>query len=174
MSSSVTPVAVAAELHRMTVDEYVQIVRDLGWQSTELVEGVVYDVTPELNRHADTVMDLLRRLDRAFPGDVVRNTGSVEVSDRSMFDPDIYVIDGSHVRDPDRAVPAAAVKLVPRSPGLVVSDRGSLRRRRERVRARGGRRPRALTERCPMGCVCVWSGACRGCRCTCPTTCTSS
>ncbi len=96
----------------MTVDEYVQIVRDLGWQSTELVEGVVYDVTPELNRHADTVMDLLRRLDRAFPGDVVRNTGSVEVSDRSMFDPDIYVIDGSHVRDPDRAVPAAAIKLV--------------------------------------------------------------
>ena len=104
--------AVAQEIHRMTVDEYVRIVRDFGWESTELVEGVVYDVSPEYNRHADTVMDLLHKLHGALPDDVVRNAGSVHVSEISMFDPDVYVIDGSFARDPDWAVPASAVKLV--------------------------------------------------------------
>ncbi len=96
----------------MTVDEYVRIVRDLGWDSTELVEGVVYDVPPVFNRQADTVMDLLDELWPAFPDDLVRTVGSVHVSEISMFDPDVYVIDGSFVRDPDWATPAAAVKLV--------------------------------------------------------------
>jgi Uma2 family endonuclease len=105
-------VAVAQEIHRMTVDEYVRIVRDFGWESTELVEGVVYDVTPELNRHAGTVMDLLDKIRIAFPDDVVRNVGSVHISPTSMFDPDVYVIDGSFVGDPDWAIPASAVKLV--------------------------------------------------------------
>ncbi len=111
-SNEVNPVAVAQEIHRMTVDEYVRIVRDFGWESTELVEGVVYDVSPEYNRHADTVMDLLHKLHAAFPDDVVRNAGSVHVSEISMFDPDVYVIDGSFARDPDWAIPASAVKLV--------------------------------------------------------------
>jgi len=96
----------------MTVGEYVRIVRDLGWDSTELIEGVVYDVTPEYNRHADTVMDLLDELRYAFPDDVVRIVGSMHVSGISMFDPDVYVIDGSFARDPDWAIPAVAVKLV--------------------------------------------------------------
>ncbi len=104
--------AVAQQIHRMTVDEYVRIVRDFGWESTELVEGVVYDVSPEYNRHADTVMDLLDKLREAFPADVVRIVGSVNVGPISMFDPDVYVIDGSFARDPDAAIPASAVTLV--------------------------------------------------------------
>ncbi len=71
--------AVAQEIHRMTVDEYVRIVRDFGWESTELVGGVVYDVSPEFDRHAGTVMDVLHKLHAALPDDVVRNTGSVHV-----------------------------------------------------------------------------------------------
>ena len=38
--------------------------------------------------------------------------GSVYVGPISMFDPDVYVIDGSMARDPDSAIPASAVKLV--------------------------------------------------------------
>ena len=111
-NEEVTPVAVAQEIHRMTVDEYVRIVRDFGWESTELVEGVVYDVSPEYNRHANTVMDVLYQLKDAFPDDVVRNVGSVHLSAISMFDPDVFVIDGSFAQDPDCAIPASAVKLV--------------------------------------------------------------
>ena len=55
---------------------------------------------------------MLDELDVAFPDDVVRIVGSVHVSAISMFDPDVYVIDGSFARDPDGAIPAAAVKLV--------------------------------------------------------------
>ena len=85
---------------------------DLGWDSTELIEGVVYDVPPMYNREADTVMDLLDELQPVFPDDVVRNVVSVHVSEISMFDPDVYVIDGMRTLDPDWAVPVAAVKLV--------------------------------------------------------------
>jgi Uma2 family endonuclease len=105
-------VTVAEEVHRMTVDEYVRIVRDFGWESTELVEGVVYDESPEYNRHSSTVMDLLDKLRDAFPDDVVRNVGSVHVGPISMFDPDVFVIAGSFAQDPDWAIPASAVKLV--------------------------------------------------------------
>ncbi len=83
-SNEVSPVAVTQEIPRMTVDEYVRIVRDFGWESTELVEGVAYDVTPEYNRHADTVMDLSHKLHAALPDDVVRHAGSVHVSDMTI------------------------------------------------------------------------------------------
>ncbi len=105
-------VTVAEDIHRMTVDEYVRIVRDFGWESTELIEGVVYDVTPEYNRHAGTVMHVFRLLDRTFPDDEVRTVGSVHLSSSSLFEPDVYVIDGSFAQDPDWAIPASALKLV--------------------------------------------------------------
>jgi Uma2 family endonuclease len=111
-SNEVRPVTVAEQIHRMTVDEYLRIVRDLGWESTELVEGVVYDVASEYDRHAGTVMDVLFKLHGALPDEVVRNAGSVLVSESSMFDPDVYVIDGSFVRDPDQPIPVASLKLV--------------------------------------------------------------
>lgn len=65
-SNEVRPVTVAEEIHRMTVDEYIRVVRALGWESTELIEGVVYDVTPEFNRHAETVDNVFRRVDGYF------------------------------------------------------------------------------------------------------------
>lgn len=102
---------VAARHHRWTVDEYLHAVRVLGWESTELVEGVVYDVTPDCNRHARTVMQVLFALHQALPDDEVRNAGSVQVSETSMFDPDVYVIDRRLDIDPEGAVPVAAVKL---------------------------------------------------------------
>jgi Uma2 family endonuclease len=104
-------VAVADEIHRMTVDEYLQIVRDFGWESTELVEGVVYDVTPEYNRHAVTVRHVFFALDAHMPANATFNTGSVRLSSRSLVDPDVYVIDESVVLDPDGVVPGSAVRL---------------------------------------------------------------
>ncbi len=103
---------VAESIHRMTVDEYTRIVRDFGWESTELVEGVVYDAAPEYDRHAGTVMRVLFALHDALPDAIVRNAGSVLVSEVSMFEPDVYVIDASFARDPDQAIPVVAIQLV--------------------------------------------------------------
>ena len=104
--------SVAEAIHRMTVDEYVRIVRDFGWTSTELIEGVVYDVTPEYNRHAVAVRHVFRQLDAHMPEDTVFNTGSVRLSAHSLVEPDVYVIDGSVALDPADVVPVSAVELV--------------------------------------------------------------
>ena len=111
-SNEVRPVTVAEELHRMTVDEYVRIVRDFGWDSTELIEGMVYDVTPEYNRHAGTVDTVFRRVDEHLDQDVTRFAGSVRISPFSLLEPDVYVVDGAVQLDPDDAVPGTGVKLV--------------------------------------------------------------
>jgi Uma2 family endonuclease len=111
-SNEVRPVTVADEIHRVTVDEYIRIVRDFGWESTELIEGVVYDVTPEFNRHMGTVMRVFRQLDAQFVDEAVINAGSVRLSRLSMVDPDVCVLDMNVPLDPDDAVPVAAVKLI--------------------------------------------------------------
>lgn len=104
--------AVTDEIHRVTVDEYLHIVHGLGWERTELIDGVVYDVPPVFNRKADVVRSVFWRLDEFIVGDLVWCAGSVRVSDRSLFDPDVSVIDGAAYLDPDDFVPVAAVKLV--------------------------------------------------------------
>lgn len=111
-SNEVRPVSVAEQIHRMTVDEYIRIVRDLGWESTELLEGVVYDVTPEYSRHAGTAAAVFRQLDAALTDDKVLFSGSVRLDSFSLVEPDVYVVDGAADLDPDDAVPAAVVKLV--------------------------------------------------------------
>ena len=110
-SNEVGTVAVTHEIHRMTVDEYVRAVRDFGWESTELVEGVVYDVSPEYNRHRRTVMHLLWLLHAAFPDLEASNVGSVHLPTTSMFDPDVFLIDPAIELDDDHAVPVDAVRL---------------------------------------------------------------
>jgi Uma2 family endonuclease len=113
-SNEVSHVAVAQEIHRMTVDEYVRIVRDFGWESTELVEGVVYDVTPEYSRHAGTAAAVFRQVDAALDDDDddVLFSGSVRLDAFSLVEPDVYVVDRGVAIDPEDAVPVAAVKLV--------------------------------------------------------------
>ena len=103
--------SVQDEIHRMTVDEYLRVVRELGWDSTELIEGVVYDVTPEYNRHRATVKHVFRCVDAFVGGDLTNFAGSVHLGPRSMFDPDLFVLDGTTPLDPDDAVPEAAMVL---------------------------------------------------------------
>ena len=111
-SNEVRPVTVAEEIHRMTVDEYLRIVRDLGWESTELVEGVIYDVSPTYGLHTRTVMHVFRQLDeyvgsaRTFP------VGSVQLGQRSLFDPDVYVVADVDIVTDVAPTPGAGVILV--------------------------------------------------------------
>lgn len=99
------------EIHQMTVDEYLRAVQDFGWESTELIKGVVYDVTTEFNRHGETVKVVFKKLDAACPVDDVRPAGSVQLGARSLVDPDVFVIDGRAELEADAPVPAHAVKL---------------------------------------------------------------
>ncbi len=111
-SNEVRPVTVADEIHRVTADEYLRIVRDFGWESTELIEGVVYDVTPEYSRHMATVRRVFRELDPHMPEGTTFPTGTVRLSPLSMVDPDVLVIDGARPLDPEDVVPASVLALV--------------------------------------------------------------
>lgn len=103
---------VAEDIHRVTVDEYIRIVRDFGWEATELIEGVVYDVTPEFSRHTSAVMRVFRMLDTQFPDETTFNAGSVRLSQLSIVDPDAYVVEIGAQFEPDDAIPVSAVKLI--------------------------------------------------------------
>ena len=102
---------VTDDIHRMTVDEYLHVVRDLGWESTELIEGVVYDVTPEYSRHAATVRHVFRGLDAHLGDDRTWFSGSVRLSAHSLVDPDVFVLDPSVALEPDDVIPVSALRL---------------------------------------------------------------
>jgi hypothetical protein len=86
------------QVHRLNVAEYEHLVAraeaagEFGWDRTELVEGVVYDVSPESSLHASAVHDLLDALRAAFPDQTVRITGSIRFDDESLWKPDVYVL----------------------------------------------------------------------------------
>jgi Uma2 family endonuclease len=98
-------------LHRLTVEDYLRLVGDDGtgrWERTELVEGLVYDRSPESALHAHTVMTLLSALAAARPDRRVLNAGSVEVGPRSLWNPDVYVLrPGTSYPPVDRQYPLA-------------------------------------------------------------------
>jgi Uma2 family endonuclease len=100
------------DIHRITVDEYERLALAGEWERTELIDGVVYDMSPQLLLHGRTnahVYNLVRQL---FPDDEVLIGVTVRLSDFSAVDPDVLVIDSSAPFDEKRFVPAEAVKLV--------------------------------------------------------------
>lgn len=99
------------DIHRMTVDEYVHIVNELGWQRTELVEGVVYDVSPSYGLHTRTVMHVFRQIDAHLSGGATFNVGSVQLGPRTLVEPDVYVVTVPDVVTDLAPTPGAAVTL---------------------------------------------------------------
>ena len=83
---------IVEQVHRLTVDEYLRVAEgDPAWDGTELIEGVVYDVTPESALHAEAVNTVRRLLEDVFPQQRVRDVGSVRLADDSLWNPDVYV-----------------------------------------------------------------------------------
>lgn len=84
--------------HRMTVEEFERFVEATGADRVELVDGAVYDVSPEGPAHADITIALLLLLMGRYPDRVVKNAGSVRLDDGSLWEPDAYVLDQARGR----------------------------------------------------------------------------
>ena len=97
-------------VHLMSVDEYERASELLGWDRTELVEGVVYDMSAEYMPHGETVMRLLTLLQQSFPNQKVWNTTSVQLADGTEVQPDVYVF-SNELATGRGPVPASAVTL---------------------------------------------------------------
>jgi Uma2 family endonuclease len=82
--------ALADDVHRFTVDEYVALSEAADLDRTELIDGVICDVSPEGNPHRNVAEEIFVRL-RAVAGGRVHVAGSVRVSSDSLWNPDVYV-----------------------------------------------------------------------------------
>jgi Uma2 family endonuclease len=103
--------AIAADhLHRFTVDEYLAIVGsgDPRWEPTELIEGFVYDMSPEHLLHGRTVFAVAKAIEESLPGVEVVPGVSVRLGDLSLPLPDVVA-----------ATSAASDVLAPVEVGLV-------------------------------------------------------
>jgi len=98
-------------IHRMSIEEYEQFVADRDLDDVELIDGVVYDVSTEFDLHASTVGVLFPLLHERFPGRKVLPAGSVRIDERSLWNPDVYVLDVKPDFDFPRYADAAHVLL---------------------------------------------------------------
>jgi Uma2 family endonuclease len=86
--------ALPDDLHRTTVDEYT-VLADLSpdaYERTELIDGVIYNVSPEGSRHqalTHAVYEGLKELCRK--GEKPQMAGTPRFDDGTMFAPDAYI-----------------------------------------------------------------------------------
>ena len=79
-------------MHRWTVDEYERAAKLLDLDRLELIDGVVFDVSPESFVHSNAVKAVYHQLlDRQSAG-VVMPAGSVRLDDGSLWNSDVYVL----------------------------------------------------------------------------------
>ncbi len=102
------------EVHRFTREEYERVAKRGGFSSdrrVELVDGIVYDMSPQSGRHAKGIVLANQALMVAFgSGYHIRPQLPLALGDDSMPEPDIAVIAGSPADYPDH--PSEAVLVV--------------------------------------------------------------
>ena len=99
---------------RTTREEYVRMVEAGVFEGrrVELVDGVVFEMTPQLSPHASTVMLAEEALRKAFPsGFSLRCQMPLDVGADSMPEPDLAVVPGSP-RDYFAAHPTGAALVL--------------------------------------------------------------
>lgn len=84
------------DIHRFTVDEYLALVGpgDPRWEHTELIEGFVYDMSPEHVLHARTVWAIGKAIEEAMPELEVVPGGTVRLDELSLPAPDVIAFAG--------------------------------------------------------------------------------
>ncbi len=99
---------------RTTREEYVRMVEAGAYEGrrVELVDGVVYEMTPQLSPHASTVMLVQDALRDVFPsGFSLRCQMPLDVGSASMPEPDLALVTGSP-RDYYASHPTGAALVV--------------------------------------------------------------
>lgn len=84
----------AEDLPHFSVDEYLALAKAapgaLG--RTELIDGVIYSVSPESHLHARAAFWIALQLEKRFPGLVVPGVSVQFPSSSSMWQPDVCVV----------------------------------------------------------------------------------
>jgi Uma2 family endonuclease len=105
----------AQKNHRFTRDEYERLVENGAFgpeDRVELVEGIIYDMTPQNSRHATALRLAQRALDSAFgSGHDVRAQLPLALGEKSLPEPDIAVVPGDP-RDYRDSHPTSAVLVI--------------------------------------------------------------
>ena len=102
------------DIHRWTRDEYEQMA-EKGFFApdarVELIEGIVYDMTPQNSPHTTCIHLGLRLLMRLFPDAYVRVQAPLSLDEDSAPEPDLAVVCGD-INDYVEQHPATAVLVV--------------------------------------------------------------
>jgi Uma2 family endonuclease len=86
------------DIHRFTVDEYLSLVGP-RFEHTELIEGFVYDLSPEHVLHARTGWAVGKAIEQALPDLEVVPGGTVRLDDLSLPAPDVIAFSGDVTDD---------------------------------------------------------------------------
>jgi Uma2 family endonuclease len=118
--------AVAAiDFHRWTREEYEQMA-DSGLfppeAKVELIEGIVYDMTPQSSGHTTCVHLAAEAIRPAFPGSYLRIQSPLSLGERSAPEPDLAVVAGSP-RDYRDSHPSTALLVVEVADHSLLHDR---------------------------------------------------
>ena len=93
-------------------------------QRVELIEGEIIDMPPQLDKHYWTIMLVSRALERALgEGFVVRQQGPLDLSDRSIPEPDVAVVAGNLRQLMSQGHPTSALLVVEVSQTTIRFDR---------------------------------------------------
>jgi Uma2 family endonuclease len=103
--------ALTADAHRITAAEYFAVAAAAGWERTELIEGFVFDMSPEHYLHARTAMALAQAIAATRPDLAVAGSVSVRLDDFTVVEPDVVGLDESLAHD-DAPLPAEALRIV--------------------------------------------------------------
>ncbi len=95
----------------MTADEYFAVASVAGWDRTELIEGFVYDMSPEHLLHARTVMALAQSLASQRPDLGVVASASVLLDELTVLQPDVVAYRPAGADD-DAPLAAGVVEIV--------------------------------------------------------------
>jgi Uma2 family endonuclease len=118
--------AVAAiDFHRWTREEYEQMAASGFFPPdarVELIDGLVYDMTPQSSGHTTSVHLAAEALRPAFPGSYLRVQSPLALGERSAPEPDVAVVAGSP-RDYRDSHPSTALLVVEVADASLLHDR---------------------------------------------------
>lgn len=120
----------AVDVKRWTREDYERLAESGFFhpdERVELIDGIIYEMSPQTSRHSSTILAAQEALQRAFPeGFSLRIQMPLDLSAHSKPEPDLAVVPG-HWRDYLNAQPTTAVLIVEVSDSSLGLDREAKR-----------------------------------------------